>query len=237
MGYNGSLQKMEITAFKDPGFRTPLSIKPNPFQVCINPEKYSEKYEVSYARTQAQGANGRSPAFHLVRSESLDLELVFDGTGVVPTAIPGVLPFTGNGIADQLDTFRKIVFEYNGEIHSPNYLRLKWGSLEFDCVLEALDITYTMFKPDGTPLRATVACSFQEYTSPIELEEEANNQSPDVTHVLTVKGGDTLPLLCYQVYGSSVYYLQVAEANAMTGFRHLEVGETIEFPPLEEASA
>ena len=61
-----------------------------------------------------------------------------------------------------------------------------------------------------------------------------NNNSPDLTHRRTVKAGDTLPLMCYQIYGDSKYYLQVAEVNDLGNFRSLTPGQNILFPPLEK---
>jgi nucleoid-associated protein YgaU len=51
-----------------------------------------------------------------------------------------------------------------------------------------------------------------------------------------VKKGDTLPLMCYRIYGDSRYYLQVAMANRLTNFRNLQVGDELFFPPIEKTS-
>jgi len=61
-----------------------------------------------------------------------------------------------------------------------------------------------------------------------------NSQSPDLTHIRIVKEGDTLPLLCHQVYGDPKYYIAVAAVNGLNDFRNLKKGERIMFPPLEK---
>jgi nucleoid-associated protein YgaU len=66
-------------------------------------------------------------------------------------------------------------------------------------------------------------------------EEEAlraNRSSPDMSHLIEVKAGDTLPLLCYRVYRDSSYYLEVARQNKLTDFRDLKPGSKLHFPPL-----
>jgi len=233
MSDSGTLEKMTITAFKKNDFKGEIGT----YQVMINPEKYKRTYQICYNETQPQGAASGSPEFNRAKSDEITMELVFDGTGVVPPPLPGSEPFTGNGIAEQLDEFLGLVFDYNGSIHSPNFLQLVWGELIFDCRLTVLDLTYTLFKPDGTPLRARANATFREYTNKIELEKEENDQSPDMTHVRTVVAGDTLPLMCYDIYGSSVYYPQVAAANNLTDFRQLKIGSQLVFPPLEDAPA
>ena len=233
MGYSGTLEKMNIIAYRENDF----SGQVGEMSVYINPEKYSRTYTICYNETQAQGSSSGTPEFNRAKSDTVKFDLVFDGTGVVPSPLPGVVPFSGDGIAEQIDEFLHLVFTYNGNIHSPNYLELLWGTLVFQCRLTTLDITYTLFKPDGTPLRATAKAAFEEYTNPVQLALEENNSSPDLSHLLTVRAGDTLPLMCFGVYGSSIYYPQVARVNGLTDFRDLTVGDQLLFPPLGEATA
>jgi hypothetical protein len=232
MGFAGTLEKMQIAAYQKKDF----SDTPRKLSVYINPEKYTHTYRICYNDVQAQGSNGGSPDFNKILSDTVTFELVFDGTGVVPSPVPGVVPFTENGIAGQIDAFKKLVFNYRGNIHSTPYLQLTWGTLVFRCRLSQLDITYTLFKPDGTPLRARANVTFFGYTDEAQLERMANESSPDLTHLVTVKAGDTLPLLCYRIYGSSVYYPQVAAVNELTDFRRLVVGSRLLFPPLKDSA-
>lgn len=233
MGFLGGLQKMKILAYEVGNFKTPT----DEFSVYINPDKYSHSFQICYNDVQAQGAPGGSPNFNKVLSETVKFELVFDGTGVIPSALPGVLPFLGDGITKQIADFKKVVYNYEGEIHSPRYIELVWGTLMFTCRLSTLSLTYTMFKPDGTPLRARADATFISYKDETELALSSDPKSPDLSKVLTVTAGDTLPLMCYGVYGSSMYYPQIAEVNGLTDFRDLVVGARLLFPPLGDAIA
>ena len=229
MGFTGGLEKMKIIAFKDPKFTQQVG---EPMTVYINPEKYSHSYKVCYNNVQAQGANGSLFTFNQIGTETVDFELVFDGTGVVPSKIPGVLPFTDDGIVKQIERFKFLVFTFQGAIHSPYYLKLSWGQLLFQCRLTNLSFNYTLFKPDGTPLRARAHATFIGFNDETTLALKANKTSPDLSHVLTVKAGDTLPLMCFHTYGSSAYYIQVARVNGLSDFRDLVVGTQLLFPPL-----
>ncbi len=228
MGFLGGLEKMKINAYRDSAFTE----RAGEFSVYINPEKYSRKYKICYNDVRSQGSNGGSPTFNKIPSEEINLELVFDGTGVVPSAIPGVVPFTGDGITKQIEDFTSKVFEYQGGIHSPNFLILNWGTLLFKCRLASLTIAYTLFKPDGTPLRARADATFLEFDNNRTLALQAQMTSPDLTHVVMVAAGDTLPLMCHRIYGSSAFYPQVARINRLTDFRNLTVGTRLVFPPL-----
>ncbi|HEU0053299.1 MAG TPA: tail protein X, partial [Longimicrobium sp.] len=139
--------------------------------------------------------------------------------------------------AGQVEAFKGLVFAYYGQTHSPRFLQLVWGTLFFRCRLSELSISYTLFKPDGTPLRARADATFISYTDEKALAKQAKKSSPDLTHVREVRAGDTLPLLCWEIYGSSAWYPRVAEVNGLAGFRDLPVGMQIVFPPLEDAAA
>ncbi|MBC7584145.1 MAG: LysM peptidoglycan-binding domain-containing protein [Tardiphaga sp.] len=231
MSYSGSLSKMKILAFSDDKFASSVG----EFSVFINPASYARSYKILYNDRQAQGSNGPSPKFNRTLSDTVKFELVFDGTGVVGSPLPGVVPFMEDGIRTQIDTFMKLVFSYNGNIHSPNFLEISWGTLLFKCRLSTLDINYTLFKPDGTPLRARANALFTSFLSEADLARQAKKSSPDLSHVVTVKGGDTLPLLCFDIYGTSLPYLEVARVNGLDHFRNLLAGTQLMFPPLQES--
>lgn len=229
----GGLEKLTIQAFKNSDFSGLLG----EFKVILNPEKYSRSYEICYNNVQPQGSSSGTPEFNRTKSEVIKFELVFDATGVVAGSVPGQNGQTSNGITDQVDKFLKLVFDFNGSIHSPNFLRLGWGKFIFDCRMTKLKFDYSLFRPDGTPLRARATTSFTEYTNKVELAKEENKTSPDLSHVRTVKAGDTLPLMCHDIYGSSSYYPQVAAANKLVDFRQLVIGTQIVFPPVASEGA
>lgn len=222
------LEKLKIRAFEDDRFKR----RAGELSVSINPDKYARSYTVDLCDDNEPGSNGASLKFNKVSSESISFELVFDGTGVVPASIQGTEASSDEGIHEQLKAFTKLVSGYDGKIHSPRYLVLSWGKLSYPCLLSKIDVTYTLFKPDGTPLRARANVTFLRYVNPALLRKEANNSSPDMSHLVTVKAGDTLPLLCHRIYGSSVHYRKVAAINGLTGFRTLVVGSQLLFPPL-----
>lgn len=229
----GKLEKMQITAYGDSGFTRQSGPS---FQVLINPEKYTHRYGIQYNQTQAQGSNGPSPTFNRMANDQVSFELIFDGTGVIPSALPSLANLTGNTLPKQIESFKRLVFDYSGDIHSPKYLKLAWGTLLFKGRLQSLDLTFTLFQPDGAPLRARANLSLIGYSSESELARKANKTSPDLSHVRTVRAGDTLPLMCHRIYGQSGLYLQVAAHNRLTDFRNLVVGSQLEFPPLADVS-
>jgi hypothetical protein len=129
-----------------------------------------------------------------------------------------------------------LAFKYDGDIHSPNFIQLSWGTLLFNCRLSTLSMNYTLFKPDGTPLRAKADATFIEFRNQKEISETDTDASPDMSHLVTVKRSDTLPNLCQSIYGDCTYYAKIAAFNRLTDFRDLTPGTQLLFPPLGDAT-
>jgi phage tail protein X len=226
----GELEKLEITAFTDEKFTAKAKVRP--LKIPINPDQYSRSLKIRYTDPKAAGSAGGSPTFDKIEKETVSFVFHFDGTGVVPLGKGVVPPTREHGIAHQIQALKAVTCSYDGSTHSPYYLRLSWGLLLFKCRLQKLNLNYTLFTPDGIPLRARAEADFIGYTDEYELRAKLKKSSPDLTHVVTVEAGDTLPLLCNRIYGRSDYYSQVAEANGLTGFRDLQPGTQLVFPPL-----
>ena len=238
---SGELIKLQIKAYSDEQFSE--EIAEGEFKTMLNPEKYSFKYKIEQNEEQAAGTSSSSPRFNKIPPEDLELEFIFDRTGVITDygspdteSDNKVYKDEGSGIIDDVETFKRVVYNYNGNEHRPNYLIISWGTLLFKGTLAEMDLTFKLFKPDGMPLRATARAKFKGFVEDNLRVAMENNSSPDLTHIRIVKDGDTLPLMAYRIYGDSRYYLEVARANNITNFRKLKVGQKIYFPPIEKVS-
>lgn len=226
----GELKKLKVTGYKDDKFSK--KVGDGEFSTLLNPEKYTLKYKVEYTEAQGQGTSATQPKFVRSLPEDFEIDFLFDRTGV----IQGQDNSTGDGIIDDIQKFKKIVFDYSGDEHKPNYIMIGWGTLLFKGTLLEMSIEFKLFSPDGTPLRAVVKTKFKGSIEDDLRVAKENNNSPDLTHIRTVKEGDTLPLMTFNIYGDSKYYLQVAAVNNLSNFRKLKVGQDIKFPPIEKVS-
>ncbi len=197
------------------------------FTVMLNPSELSKSYEIEYSHNRAPGGTNSNPKYNRSKSNDVHFDIILDGTGVVP----------GNAepIPKQIKTLKRVVYEYNGSNHEPNIIQIMWGKLKFDhqywrC--KKIDITYTLFKPSGEPLRAKVHLTFTSYLTEKKEALEEGKSSPDLTHEIRFKKSDTLPNLCYQIYGDKDYYREVAAVNGLTSFRNIKAGTLLFFPPL-----
>ena len=224
----GGLKKLRIEAYSDDKFQDKVS--GGDFETLVNPENYTIAYKPEYEEQQGQGTSATQPKFLRIAPQDLTLELLFDSTGVFEDSD------LTNGIISRIEDFKKLVFEYDGDIHKPRYLVVKWGTLLFKGSLVDLNIEYKLFAPDGTPLRAVAKLGLKGSVDPDLRAARENNRSPDLTHYRKVIDGETLPLMTHRIYGDSKYYLEVARVNNITNFRKLEAGQELFFPPLEKIS-
>lgn len=222
MSDSGELEKLLIKAYDQPDYSgDPIA----EFQAYINPNEITIAYEMEYDSGQGSGTTGSRMEFKKAKPGDLTLEFYIDGTGATGKKID---------VQERVEQFQTIT-GYNGDIHRPNYLKVTWGTLQVKrCVLKSASIAYKLFKPSGIPLRAVISANFTDNSDDETRVALAQDQSPDLTHIYTVKAGDTLPLICQQIYGSPNHYLGVAKANALDNFRDLTPGDKIYFPPLEK---
>ncbi|WP_428667708.1 CIS tube protein [Runella sp.] len=230
----GKLEKMLILAFKDSkeaesGGKDQADAF---FETLINPESYTLDYKLKFSESQGQGTSGKQLKYEYTEPEEITFEFLFDNTGIIDGK-------PRPDVAEDLQRFREVLIDYKGDAHEPRHFKLVWGAgLSnkgiFKGRVTEVSITYKLFSPDGKPLRAVAKVKFKASIEEMKRAAKENKQSPDLTHLRTVKAGDTLPLLCYRIYGDSKYYLQVARINQLSNFRRLIPGQQLVFPPIEK---
>ncbi|MGL6315005.1 CIS tube protein [Vibrio sp. WXL103] len=202
------------------------------FTAMLNPN--SIKYDLGIGYTddpdkhqQSQGDIAPTVQFQGYKSEKLDFEILIDSTGVVESD-------NTQSVQDQLKQLKAVTYVYNGSQHEPNPVKVTWGStLSFRGRLTSMSISYVLFSASGVPLRARVMMNFTQFLTEQEKQALAKKSSPDLTHYVVFKAGDTLPGLCHEIYRDSAYYSKVAAYNHLPSVRSIRPGTKLYFPPLE----
>jgi hypothetical protein len=220
----GELEKLIIEAYTTPDYSGSAV---RSFRVTFNPDEYVRVYDIEYEERQGAGSTGSPMVFKRIKPQDYTIKFLIDGTGVAGERID---------VDDKVREFFETV-GYDGEIHRPRYLQVIWGSLRSNCVLLRAEVTYKMFRPDGTPVRAVVNASFREAVDDSTRVRRDRASSPDLTHVRTVRDGDRLPAMVYDIYGDISHYMDVARANGLASPRMIKTGETLVFPPLAKSDS
>ncbi|MDQ1161425.1 hypothetical protein QE422_001793 [Chryseobacterium sp. SORGH_AS 447] len=237
----GQFAKVKIGTYENNGYEN--LIDSDAFVALINPTGFSFTRKIEYNTTQEPGASGTNSKYVKTPAQSLQLEFLFDGTGVTEENSGNKLinvikkkKFKHDTVTEQLNRFYAATGDFRGPIHKPYNVIIIWGKFEFKGALTEFTVDYKMFNKDGTPLRAIGKATFVEGISPELIAQKEKKTSPDLTHKRIIKDGDTLPLMTKRIYGDSKYYLEVAKVNNLINFRQLVPGDELYFPPIEKIS-
>ena len=187
---------------RDRGPKLPAAIT-----VQFNPSEYTLQKGAQIAEIAIPGID--SPILQFVRgqNEKLTLELFFDTT----QAGMGESPV--QDVRDLTTPVYQLV-KIQGNTHAPPRIRFVWGrGLSFRAIVESISQKFTLFNPQGIPLRATLSVTFREYKTLEEQLAELNLQSSDHSKERIVQLKDTLSRIAFDEYGDSSKWRFIAEAN------------------------
>ena len=115
-------------------------------------------------------------------------------------------------------------------------VRLNWGMFcqadrnhEYTFILRGLDVNYTMFLPDGTPVRAEVSLQLEQYLVPGASTNNASRGSDAQTRV--TKLGDSVQAIATEVYGDPRRWREICDANKIDDPMNLTPGRPLLIPP------
>ena len=194
----------------------------NPNQITIQKtSKWFRKPKAESDTAKAQFTYGE-PA-------TLSMELFFD-------------TYTYHAGQDVRDYTREIFYlttvQEHPKLHRPPLCKLGWGSFnmsdEYQCewVLQSLNQRFTLFLSDGTPVRATLSCSFKQWRGDDLEEKLLKKESADVVKTRTIRRGDTLSSIAAEEYNDPALWRPIAEANDIHNPRSLAPGQLLIIPTL-----
>jgi hypothetical protein len=227
------LRKAKFRVFDPAGGYTSLDVQYNP-----NSLVFTKKPKL--ADISIPGLDAPLKQFIRGETETLSVELFFDttedGTGAGATSVTTLTdPFYG---------LVKIV----PDTHAPPVCAFLWGKqfpgdalpdsygnqrrTDFRGVVTEVKQDFSLFSPDGTPLRATVTLSLDEYR-PMHLQlKQLNLQSPEHHRVHVLERDETLALVAWRHLDDPGQWRHIATANGIEDPRRLDAGRSLLVPPL-----
>jgi nucleoid-associated protein YgaU len=211
-----------------------------PFKVPFNPTELQFEKQMQYAEISIPGLDAPLQQFTRGQAEKLTIELFFD------TTERGMGAF-----ADSVTALTDKVFQLariDPDKHAPPAVTFQWhhhiagDSLDarlanqsrnsFTGVIESIRQKFTLFSPQGIPLRATVNIVLREYRTLDEQLSQLNLKSPDRTRSHVVRGGETLTAVATAEWNRPGEWRQIADANGIEDPRRLGVGAFLTIPVL-----
>lgn len=117
----------------------------------------------------------------------------------------------------------------------PPVVIFRWGGLTgFAAFVTQVQVTYSLFSPGGTPVRATAQVQIEELTPQFPGQNPTSGgDRARTTHRLI--DGDTLPALAYREYGDAARWREIASINGIDDPARLRPGTTLLLPSPEAA--
>jgi len=201
-------------------------------RVFFNPSQYQLSRKVTWKELGGQLLTTPQLQFTGGGPRTLSMSLVFDsyenGTDV-------------RELTGQVAALAEIDSSDNPK-QRPPVCTITWGAYEkphaglpFKGVVENLTQKFTLFLPDGTPVRATIDIQFKEGEAPARQHRrtQLRQTSPLQARVRVIRQGDSLWGIAAQEYQDPGKWRLLAEANHIDNPRRLSSGSSLLIPELD----
>jgi nucleoid-associated protein YgaU len=214
-------------------------------QALFNPSEISLSRTATWERQRTVGlgtatTHDMDQEFRSVEAQTFSIELFFDTYESRSGAMSWLPVASATDVRLHTDPIAALL-EVDQELHRPPVCQLLWGAFDiFTGVLTSLDQRFTLFLQDGTPVRATLTCSFVEAT--VQAAGPAGGlggalarelHSADVARTRQLRRDDTLHSLAAEEYGDPSLWREIAMANGIVNPRVLVPGTVLTIPKLQ----
>ncbi len=191
-------------------------------QVLFNPTEYSVEYSAGLQESAPPGLSSPIIQFVNGNAQVLTMDLLFD-------------TYTDGGGADVSTVTRPLIdmLAIDGVLHAPPRVEFRWGSFSFCAVVEKISQRFTMFRSDGTPVRATLTVTFKQHRTIAEQLENPRRNSADKTKRRVFEAHDSIWLLAAREYGQVRYWRLIARENDIDDPRRIQPGRVLVLPPID----
>jgi nucleoid-associated protein YgaU len=241
---SGELKKLTIH------YERPAGRQLGKIETLFNPGEISRSRRANWDAEALAGHGGPAGSapeveFYSIEPETLSVNLFFDtyesrsdaagwALGALPP-VPGGLVSTraATDVRRHTELIARLA-RIDQELHRPPVCRLWWGKFDvFQGVLTDLNQNYTMFLEDGTPVRATVSCTFLEVIPQARVRVNELH-SADVPRTRRVTRTDTLHSIAAQEYGDPALWREIARANRLVNPQRIRPGDVLVIPRLRD---
>nr|CBH39154.1 conserved hypothetical protein containing peptidoglycan-binding LysM domain [uncultured archaeon] len=217
-----------------------LTRQDKPWQIVpflFNPTEFTVERTNKFAEVNIPGLP--SSIFQFIRggARTLTMDIFFDtyekkmDVRIFTDRITG---WDSGSMFSKLPDIAKGLMDIDSDLHAPPVCLFIWGAYIFPCIIERVTKKFTMFLPEGFPVRATLNITLKEYKEFETQLKETALQSSDRTKTYTIKQGDSLWAIAAREYGDPASWRFIADKNRIANPRALEIGRAIIIPPLEE---
>jgi hypothetical protein len=196
----------------------------------FNPEEYTLHRDNNFAQQSVFGLSAPILQFVNGNLQTLEMELFLD-TYETHQSNSRTLNQAGEDVRKLTQKITDLM-NIDPTTHAPPVILFTWGSLSFTCVLARANQRFVMFMPDGTPVRARLQVTFNEYRNADQEAKEVKRETADFTKIYTVAQDETLSHIAAQLYGNPRLWRPIALQNRIENPRILRMGSRLLIPQL-----
>ncbi len=221
----GTFQKARIAVYKDDHVKTGKGADMEFVEFYFNPQAVRVTKTLKPKEQKTAGQNAPAPQFTAGDAAKIEFgELLFDTFE------------TRTNVYNQHVSRLESLILLDEHLHRPVRVMFSWGTGWGDAqgqintglwFVTGLDVNYTMFLPNGTPVRATCKLTLTEVP-----KEAPTKSSPDTAHVHLVARSDTLQGIAFREYDDPAQWRRIAEANGIDDPLALQPGRRLLIPPI-----
>ena len=195
----------------------------------FNPEDYTIAQTNSYQLVYENGADVPKMEFSGAGERSLKLNTLYFDTYELKIDVTLITRLLFNLMKPSVE------YEHENETKKrPSPVIFRWGMFEFYAVITTCSQKFTMFLPNGLPVRAEVQVEFKQHLkTDMYLNQPQNPTSGGgpVERIWKVKAGDRLDLIAAQVYRDSTEWRLIADRNRIADPMAIRAGQNLRIPP------
>jgi nucleoid-associated protein YgaU len=198
------------------------------FSVLFNPTEYSVTKTVTWTTQQTQGENAPKSDFTGGAPQTMDMTLFFDVSEQPNADVRNYVNKLVN--LTKIDTSKR---NSSSGMGRPPLCLFQWGShWYFTAAITSLKVTYTLFREDGTPIRANAVVSFKEVEDDEPLPQNPTSHSEPGRKRREVRPQDTLATIAYEEYGDPNKWRMIADVNQLDDPLGIRPGQVLAIPAL-----
>jgi hypothetical protein len=206
--------------------------------VCwFNPQQYAISKSNEWHAIPVVGASLPTLQYGGGLGRELTLELLFDASDNASGDV--------RSVTDGLFLMMEATQKASGDTNSarPPTVTFSWGpTVTFTAVCRHLAISFTLFRPDGTPIRAFATLTLMQ----AEKADSRSGSGPSAAQNPTTRAigrqtvhvlqeGDSLTAIAYTAFGDPTRWREIAEANGIDDPARLPRGMAITVPDTPSA--
>jgi hypothetical protein len=211
----------------------------HPIHCWFNPKEYTIQKQNQWKVDPVVGTALPTAQFGGGQPRKLSLDLLFDSTDSQSLDVTDVT----QQLFKAMEVQASLGSGTGKNSGRPPMITFIWGkTVSFKAVADSLSVQYTLFRSDGTPVRAQAKISLIQADKAMDKSSQKGSAKPQnpTTRARpgigshTVQDGDSIQSIAYLHYRDPTRWRAIATENGIDDPLHLKRGTVLSIPRIEE---